>query len=227
MMMLGSVHCSVDTGLSAPQKSIDGKSLLCYNKYRSNREGDKMQMNEQKFVCRNAAKYALIAYIILTVLMVGFAAALFLGAFRKGVDAAVHICVGAVILGIWLLLTVGCCRNSYYLHLKYSCTAEGIINSIRNQHRMLQLSEGVFCTCAPVKFYIRYGYITGKFYLFSNKPFDRNLDDYAGAVFIRKIWEDQMFLMPVCADTTDWIQSTYGCENLAEYPKATYFPPKG
>lgn len=183
--------------------------------------------SEKKLVIPGFAKSSWIAVVLVTVALVGFAAVLFLGAFKKGADVGAHFFSGALILGIWFIVTVGFIKNYGYLHIRYSCTVEGITNSVRNDDRALPVTTGVFCTCIPVKFYLRYGYVMQKLYLFSENPFDWDLTEYAGGNFIKKVWKDQMFLMPVCADTTDWIQSTYGCENLAEYPKVAYLPPKG
>ncbi len=186
-----------------------------------------MRSDGLKLVIPRIRRLSIECYIALTVSLVGFAAILFFGEFEENAKAGLGFCVSIIVLIIWLWLTVRYYKNYDYLHIRYNCMPEGIINCKYDESRSLPVSVGVFCTCISVKFYFRYGYETLKLYLLSEKPLDWDLTEYAGGNFIKKVWKDQMFLMPVCADTTDWIQSTYGCENLGEYPKVTYLPPKG
>lgn len=73
--------------------------------------------SEKKLVIPGFAKSSWIAVVLVTVALVGFAAVLFLGAFKKGADVGAHFFSGALILGIWFIVTVGFIKNYGHLHI--------------------------------------------------------------------------------------------------------------
>lgn len=134
-----------------------------------------------------------------------------------------HMIAAVIFFSVSVFLIVEKCIYSKIVRLYYLCENNTIINRCKLNEHTVSTKQAFFATEYPIAFSVK-GTWYERFFLLSAYPFSNTIYEQTGFKLMKRLWKDEILILPVNEDTEMWIKKAGSNAQIPQYPKVAYFP---
>lgn len=160
--------------------------------------------------------------IVLFAFVIAFLRPIFTG---KTYDILPNVIASAFFLGVGIFLLV--CLLSYYelACLQYYCDGSSAFIQYRRNAHHIHTNNDLFISELPVAFSVKGGIWHIRYYVLSSCPLSEiKYNKNGGLQLLKELYDQNVVMLPVNADTQNWLVQTIRITQVPQYPRTAYVP---